>query len=193
MTMFIIQSALLILIAFLLGCVVGCLLYRWFGKAEETPKPVAKSAPPVLPAAAVAQSEPAPAPAPKPAAAPKPTAKKPAVKKAPIKKPATRKAPAKKPAPARKPKTVAASTKDDLKLIRGIGRQNEARLNKAGIKTFAEIASWTKTQQREIGEKLAFPGRIEREEWVKQAKTLAKGGETEFAKRVKKGDVDTSK
>ncbi len=43
-----------------------------------------------------------------------------------------------------------------------------------------------------MGDRLAFPGRIEREEWVKQAKVLAKGGNTAFSKRVDKGDVSTS-
>ncbi len=40
--------------------------------------------------------------------------------------------------------------------------------------------------------RLAFPGRIEREDWVKQAKVLAKGGTTAFAKRVDKGEVESS-
>ncbi|MFB1025175.1 MAG: NADH:quinone oxidoreductase, partial [Octadecabacter sp.] len=33
---------------------------------------------------------------------------------------------------------------------------------------------------------LKFKGRIVRDEWIKQAKTLAKGGVTEFSKRSKK-------
>ena len=36
---------------------------------------------------------------------------------------------------------------------------------------------------------VGFHGRITRDEWVKQAKVLAKGGETEFSKRVTKGGV----
>ncbi len=63
---------------------------------------------------------------------------------------------------------------DDLKLIKGIGPQNEKRLKSIGIKRFKDVASWTKKEQADIGERLAFPGRIEREEWVKQAKELAK-------------------
>jgi NADH-quinone oxidoreductase subunit E len=34
-----------------------------------------------------------------------------------------------------------------------------------------------------------FKGRVSRDNWVEQAKTLASGGETEFSARVKKGDV----
>lgn len=119
---------------------------------------------------------PPPPPAPKPAAAPAP-------KSAP--KPAS----AKKAAP---PAAAKTGKKDDLKRIRGIGRQNEARLNAVGITTFEQIAGWSKKDQAEMGERLAFPGRIEREDWVKQAMVLAKGDQTAFSKRVAKGDVSTS-
>ena len=80
-----------------------------------------------------------------------------------------------------------------MQKIKGIGAQNEGRLNKVGIMTFAQIAKWTVKQQKEMGERLAFPGRIEREDWVKQAAVLAKGGQTDFAKRVVRGQVDTSR
>ncbi len=81
---------------------------------------------------------------------------------------------------------------DDLKLIRGIGRQNEGRLHGLGIWHFDQIAAWTKANVEWVGSYLAFPGRIDREQWVSQAKQLAAGKETEFAKRVKWGQVATS-
>lgn len=34
-----------------------------------------------------------------------------------------------------------------------------------------------------------FKGRVSRDQWVAQAKILASGGDTEFASRVKGGDV----
>jgi NADH-quinone oxidoreductase subunit E len=34
-----------------------------------------------------------------------------------------------------------------------------------------------------------FKGRIERDNWVEQAKQLAEGDDTEFSQRAKKGDV----
>jgi predicted flap endonuclease-1-like 5' DNA nuclease len=34
-----------------------------------------------------------------------------------------------------------------------------------------------------------FKGRVSRDDWVEQAKLLAAGGETEFSKKVDKGDV----
>ena len=82
---------------------------------------------------------------------------------------------------------------DDLKLIRGIGKQNEGRLHGLGIWHFDQVAAWTKDNALWVGSYLAFPGRIEREGWVAQASELAAGKETEFAKRVKRGEVATSK
>jgi predicted flap endonuclease-1-like 5' DNA nuclease len=82
---------------------------------------------------------------------------------------------------------------DDLKRIRGIGKQNEGRLHALGIWHFDQVAAWTKNEVLWVGSYLAFPGRIEREEWVKQAAVLAKGEETEFSKRVARGEVATSK
>ncbi len=61
---------------------------------------------------------------------------------------------------------------DDLKRIKGIGPQNEARLNALGIYHFAQIADWTVDEARWVGTYLAFPGRIEREKWIEQARAL---------------------
>ncbi|MBB4302417.1 NADH-quinone oxidoreductase subunit E [Rhodobium orientis] len=81
---------------------------------------------------------------------------------------------------------------DDLKRIRGIGKVNEGKLNDLGIFHFDQIAAWDEAQIRWVGTYLAFPGRIEREDWVGQAGTLAEGGATEFSKRVDAGDVPSS-
>ena len=82
---------------------------------------------------------------------------------------------------------------DDLKRIRGIGKQNEGRLHGLGIWHFDQVAAWSADEAKWIGGYLAFPGRIEREDWVGQAKVLATGGQTDFSKRVDKGEVATSK
>jgi len=127
----------------------------------------------------------------------KPAAKKPAAKKSA---PATKKSavPGKSatPSKATKPKegvVPAAGTEvDNLKLIKGIGLQNEARLNAFGVVAFAQIADWQKSDMEKWGERLAFPGRIEREDWVGQAKILAKGGSTDFASKVRRGGVASS-
>ena len=79
---------------------------------------------------------------------------------------------------------------DDLKRIRGIGKVNEKALNELGIYQFAQIASWSEENIKWVEGFLAFPGRISRESWVEQAKTLAEGGSTAFAEKVDKGEVD---
>jgi NADH-quinone oxidoreductase subunit E len=68
---------------------------------------------------------------------------------------------------------------DDLRRIRGIGPQNATRLNALGIYHYDQIAAWTPVEVRWVGAYLAFPGRIEREDWIAQAKALAAGNRTE--------------
>ncbi|MGC2774317.1 MAG: cell envelope biogenesis protein TolA, partial [Bradyrhizobium sp.] len=82
---------------------------------------------------------------------------------------------------------------DDLKRIKGIGKQNEARLHGLGIWHFGQIAAWTADHTKWVGSYLAFAGRIEREQWIAQAKELASGGSTEFARRVEAGLVKSSR
>jgi predicted flap endonuclease-1-like 5' DNA nuclease len=80
---------------------------------------------------------------------------------------------------------------DDLKRIRGIGPQNEGRLHGLGIWHFSQIADWNEDEVRWVGGYLAFPGRIEREDWVRQASILAGGGQTDFSQRVARGEHAT--
>jgi predicted flap endonuclease-1-like 5' DNA nuclease len=82
---------------------------------------------------------------------------------------------------------------DDLKRIRGIGPQNEGKLHGLGIWHFSQIAVWTDENVRWVGSYLAFSGRIDRENWIDQARALAIGQETEFSRRVAAGKVATSK
>ena len=71
---------------------------------------------------------------------------------------------------------------DDLKLISGVGPKIEGILHSLGIYTYAQVASWKKAEREWVDGYLKFKGRIEREDWVKQAKALAKGGEAEYIK-----------
>lgn len=73
-------------------------------------------------------------------------------------------------------------TADNLKLLKGIGPQNEQRLNGLGIYHFRQIAAWTDDEVRWVGSYLAFPGRIEREDWIGQAKALLAGTPAEQLK-----------
>ena len=91
-------------------------------------------------------------------------------KKAKAAKPA--KAEAAKPAKAKK---AAKGEGDDLSQISGVGPVIVGKLNDAGITTFAQIAAWTDADVEAIEEKLSFKGRVGREDWIAQAKDLAKG------------------
>ncbi len=87
-------------------------------------------------------------------------------------------APAKEEAPkAKKPaaKKAAKSDGDDISQISGVGPVIVGKLNDAGITTFAQIAAWNDADVEAIEEKLSFKGRVGREDWIAQAKVLAKG------------------
>jgi NADH-quinone oxidoreductase subunit E len=80
-----------------------------------------------------------------------------------------------------KPKSLETArhgTPDNLQRIKGVGEVNEQRLHELGIFHFDQIAHWTRAEIRWVGTYLAFPGRIDREDWVGQARTLAAGGDT---------------
>jgi predicted flap endonuclease-1-like 5' DNA nuclease len=64
-------------------------------------------------------------------------------------------------------------TKDDLKMIYGIGPVLERSLNRMGITTFKQIAQWTPRDIEAISTKLeAFRDRILRDNWVDGARKL---------------------
>lgn len=86
-------------------------------------------------------------------------------------------------------KKARAGGPDDLKRIRGVGPKLETLLHKLGVFHFDQVASWRKKEVAWVDENLeGFKGRVSRDDWVKQAKVLARGGETEFSGRAKKGD-----
>lgn len=64
---------------------------------------------------------------------------------------------------------------DDLLLIKGVGPQTVERLNQLGIWHFSQVSAWTPEETAWLGNYLAFPGRIEREQWVAQAEKLSQG------------------
>jgi NADH-quinone oxidoreductase subunit E len=69
---------------------------------------------------------------------------------------------------------------DDLKLVSGVGPKIEGILNSLGIFTFAQVASWQKAERDWVDGYLNFKGRIDRDDWVKQAEALARGGVAEY-------------
>lgn len=69
---------------------------------------------------------------------------------------------------------------DDLKMISGVGPKIEGILNDLGIYRYEQIAKWKKAERAWVDSYLRFKGRIDREDWVRQAKALAKGGAAEY-------------
>jgi predicted flap endonuclease-1-like 5' DNA nuclease len=82
---------------------------------------------------------------------------------------------------------------DDLKRIRGIGVLIEKRLFAMGVTSYEEIANWTAADIDRVSQSLEFKGRIERENWIEQARILASGGATEFSRRFDRGETDASR
>lgn len=64
---------------------------------------------------------------------------------------------------------------DDLKKISGVGPVLEGKLNTLGITKFSQIAEFSADDIAKVDDVLNFKGRIERDEWLKQAAELAKG------------------
>ncbi len=175
----IIETALLLLVAYVLGCVIGYGARRFIVANTGRPRqPIATAiaapvavppspAPPrtLTPAAKLARAASADEmPVPTPMPAPVPVKVKPAAKPKP-------KATDPKPKPLSAPRKGA---KDDLKQIKGIGPKIEASLNGVGIYHFDQLAAFTKPNVEWVESHLAFKGRIGREKWIEQAKALAK-------------------
>ncbi len=77
--------------------------------------------------------------------------------------------------PVRKAPAAKAAKADDLKAISGIGPKLEQVLNGMGLRRYADIAALTDADAARIEAELGLDGRIARDGWVEQARTLAKG------------------
>ena len=77
---------------------------------------------------------------------------------------------------------------DDLTIISGIGGWIQEKLNALDIYTFRQISNFTKEDIQAVTEAIEyFPGRIERDEWILQARELIriKGNKSELLKRIR--------
>jgi large subunit ribosomal protein L21 len=61
---------------------------------------------------------------------------------------------------------------DDLKKLSGVGPVLEQKLHNLGVTTFDQVAAWTPEDVERVDGALNFKGRIDREDWIGQAKTL---------------------
>jgi NADH-quinone oxidoreductase subunit E len=79
-------------------------------------------------------------------------------------------------AKAKSSKPIQATSKpEDLKVISGIGPKLETLLNKLGIFTLAQIASWSTEDAAKVDQDLQLNGRVLRDDWRGQAKQMAEG------------------
>lgn len=70
-------------------------------------------------------------------------------------------------------KAVGSDNKDDLTKISGVGPFIEKKLNSLGIYTFEQISEFTPDTIEKVTKAIEFfPGRIKRDNWVKQAEEL---------------------
>ena len=147
---------------------------------EATPAPVEAPVVEATPAPAeapVVEATPAPEPAaaePEVTTAPEPAAAEPEVTTAPVAE--------EKPAKAESSDDAAAplftapeGEPDDLKKISGVGPVLEKKLHELGITKFEQVAKFSKKDIKNVDDRLSFKGRIERDDWLKQAAELAKG------------------
>jgi len=77
---------------------------------------------------------------------------------------------------------------DDLTIISGIGGWIQEKLNALDIFTFRQISNFTKEDIATVTEAIEyFPGRIERDEWILQARELIRtaGKKSELLKRIR--------
>ena len=100
----------------------------------------------------------------------KPAAKKDAAPKAAAKKDSAKKDSGSELIPLFK---APAGDADDLKKISGVGPTLEGKLNALGITTYEQVAGLSKEEIGKVDDALSFKGRIERDDWLTQAKTLA--------------------
>jgi predicted flap endonuclease-1-like 5' DNA nuclease len=77
---------------------------------------------------------------------------------------------------------------DDLTIISGIGGWIKEKLNVLDIYTFRQISNFTKEDVQLVTEAIEyFPGRIEKDQWIIQAKELVRiaGNKSELLKRIR--------
>ena len=77
---------------------------------------------------------------------------------------------------------------DDLTIINGIGGWIKEKLNALDIYTFRQISNFTEEDVKEVTEAIEFfPGRIERDEWIHQARELVQisGKKAELLRHIR--------
>lgn len=152
----IIETALLVLSAYLTGCIAGYVSHRIVHAARARRRVV----PPDIAIAPPAEPRRQRSPAARLAASVEELPPPPMPEK-----------------PSAKPFVLAAARNgvaDNLRQIKGIGPKIEASLHGLGIFHIDQIAGWSDANSAWVDAHLAFRGRIRRERWVEQARELTR-------------------
>jgi NADH-quinone oxidoreductase subunit E len=170
MSHLVLELALWILFAFFVGCIIGCLSRKLFGGEAKGPPPRSLDEPSRSPGAETVKA----------AGLALATEEEPGLV-------------AGKPA---RPQGIAGAREgraDNLQRISGIGPKNEKTLHGLGFFHFDQIAAWTGDEVAWVDDHLKVDGRIQREEWINQARLLAEGKEEEFHQLYGTGGLQNEK
>jgi predicted flap endonuclease-1-like 5' DNA nuclease len=188
---YLIELAVWLLGAYFAGACIGCLLRKLFGADATVEAPVAAAA---VAAPAVAATVPKYTPPPIPVVAAPVAATDVAAAAVTTAAAAPVAAEPLRMAKMERPRGIAMARNgkpDDLLRISGVGPKNEKILHSLGFFHFDQIAGWTPEQVNWVDDHLRFGGRIEREEWINQARLLAEGNEAEFTQLYGTGGEGT--
>lgn len=168
----IVETTLLVLLAYLLGCTLGYLVHRVLHAARgtrqvaTTPASVA-----ITPVVAASPARRVMTPAARLAAAVSDDPVSPAAGSSRL--PSGPEASAgPRPTALGKPRAGGA---DDLRQIKGIGPKIVTALNALGVYHLDQVAAWSPANVDWVDRQLALKGRITRERWVEQAGTIVNG------------------
>ncbi len=82
-----------------------------------------------------------------------------------------------------RPRSPKPAEPDDLQLISGVGPKIEGILNESGHLHLRADCEVGRNEERDwVDGYLRFSGRIDRDDWIRQAKALAKGGRDEYVR-----------
>jgi len=155
-----------LLLAFFIGCTLGCLFRKIFGGAStDATSAVSDEQEPEAEKSAKAEPEP-------------------------------KAMPAAATGVAKRPKGLAAARDgkaDKLQRISGIGAKIEKTLHSLGYFHYDQIAGWSPDEVQWVDEHLRFKGRIDRENWIPQSKLLADGDDEKFAELYGSGGAKSKK
>lgn len=75
-------------------------------------------------------------------------------------------------------------------LLSGLDRVTAERMILLGLSSYAEIAAWSEADVARWRERLGLENRIAANGWIEQASLLARGIETAYAARVRRGELN---